>query len=122
MLPVIGVFGWVSGKAYPYYRFINPKRHARGLRPLGDRVGTRRLARRFRWNVQALTAVASASLAIAGFLYLKPGYRAWSKSVDSTIRRSWRSRARARNAHALPGTPVVFVISPSPASPMAGAW
>jgi hypothetical protein len=124
-LPLLGVFGWLAGRAYPYYRFINPTLAPMLLVGLGLWVivwGGRRLARRLRWNVQAVTAVAMvASLAIAGFLYLKPGFHAWSKQEpwidDATLVAVSGARAYA---DALPGTPVVFVVSPDPAS--ATAW
>jgi hypothetical protein len=121
LLPLIGVFGYVAGKAYPYYRFINPTLAPMLLVGLGLWVivcGCWWAARRFGWNVRALVAVGmAASLAIAGLLYLKPGLQAWGRQDpwidDPTLVAVSAARAYA---DAQPDRPVVFVISPDPAS------
>jgi hypothetical protein len=124
-LPLIGIFGYVLGKSYPYYRFINPTLSPMLLVGLGLWVivwGMRWLARRQGWNVRAMVAVGMiGALAIAGFLYLKPGFHAWSRQTpwidDPTLVAATAARAYA---DAQPDRPVVFIISPDPAS--ATAW
>jgi hypothetical protein len=121
LLPLIGVFGYLAGKAYPYYRFINPTLAPMLLVGLGLWVivcGCWRAAHRLGWNVRALVAVGVvASLAIAGLLNLKPGLHAWSRQQpwinDPTLVAVSAARAYADSQ---PGRPMVFVVSPDPAS------
>ena len=124
-LPLIGIFGFLAGKSYPYYRFINPTLAPMLLVGTGLWAlvwGARRVAKRLGWNREVFAAGGMViALLIAGFWYLKPGFHTWNRQTqwidDPTLVAVTAARAYA---DAQPGTPVVFVISPDPAS--ATAW
>src|SRR5262249_15387647 len=119
------IFGFLAGRSYPYYRFINPTLAPMLLVGTGLWAlvwGARRVAKRLGWNREAFAAGAMVvALLIAGFWYLKPGFHTWNRQTpwidDPTLVAVTAARAYA---DAQPGTPVVFVISPDPAS--ATAW
>ncbi len=123
-LPLIGIFGFLAGRSYPYYRFINPTLAPMLLVGVGLWAlvwGARRVAKRLGWRREPLAAAAMvAALLIAGLLYLKPGFHTWSRQTpwidDQTLVAVSAARAYA---DVEPGAPVVFVMSLDPTSPTA---
>ncbi len=124
-LPLIGIFGFLAGRSYPYYRFINPTLAPMLLVGLGLWTlvwGARRGAKRLGWNREIFAVGAMViALLIAGFWYLKPGFQTWNRQTPWIDNPTLVAVTAARAyADAQPGTPVVFVVSPDPAS--ATAW
>jgi hypothetical protein len=131
LLPYVGVFGFVLGKSYPYYRFLNPTLAMQLLLGLGLWLLTlgaawlwgRLRARRpgnagtggmtspaVRWIATAVLLVVVATL------YYVPGLRAWNKQ-DEWIQPGQRVDVAAAGAYAaaMPDHPIVFLLYPDPA-------
>jgi hypothetical protein len=119
LLPLAGAFGFLAGRAYPYYRFINPTLAIMlllgvglwvvvlGAEALGRRLGSGG-GRALRWTAVVVV------LAALGLVYLKPGLRSWSRQ-GSWVTGSTLTDLSAASAYAAaqPGHPIVFVLYPS---------
>jgi hypothetical protein len=121
LIPIAGVFGFLLGKTYPYYRFINLTLALMLLAGFGAWVLTRVFgvvgARiRDRWGILQGAGVAIAFLAI-GFSFVRPGLRLWERQspwTSASARVTFAGvRAYAANA---PGHPIVIVLHPNPRS------
>jgi len=119
LLPIVGVFGWLVGKTYPYYRFLNPTLAAMLLVGLGLWVvtlGFARLGRRLGDRRGLLQWLAAAGLIVfLAVFYYQPGLRMWNHQtpwIDAPTRVD-AATARAY-AEAQPHAPVVFLLHPDP--------
>lgn len=119
LLPIVGVFGWLVGKTYPYYRFLNPTLALMLLVGLGLWILTLAfvwLGRRIgdRWRILQWAAAAALLVAV-GVLSFGPGLKAW-RGQGPWIGGATLVDAAAANAYAeaQPGHPVVFVLHPKP--------
>jgi hypothetical protein len=113
LFPLLGLFGWVAGLTYPYYRFFNTTVAIMLLAGMGAWVATRWGLRRNR-----VAGVAIAVVILAGFGYVMArGFEEsnWN-SQDLTARfldpdtRSGLAAAQGYVAASDPDVPVVFVV------------
>jgi hypothetical protein len=118
LLPLVGVFGFALGYAYPYYRFINVTLALMLLLGLGAWLLTRPLwwvGTRIgdQWRLVPVAGVAVILVAL-GALYVQPGLRLWDRQGPWASNRILAALAGVRAyAAAEPGRPVVFVIHPN---------
>ena len=114
LIPLLGTFGWIAGKAYPYYRFMNATAALFPLLGLGAWVAIRFLLRRER--LPKVLRVAG-SLAVAALLVaVMFGGRAavkWSSPDNQWIDQPTRTALAAASAvvQQEPGHPVVFILN-----------
>jgi hypothetical protein len=117
LLPLIGVYGYLLGYTYPYYRFINVTLAPMLLLGLGVWVLTRPLwwlgdRIRDRWRVVPAAGVVLLLLAL-GALYYRPGQRLWDRQGSWASPRILATLAAAQGyAEQEPDRPIVFVIHP----------
>lgn len=114
LIPLLGTLGWIAGKAYPYYRFMNATAALFPLVGLGAWVAIRWLIRR---PGSARIAGAVAGLLIVGAL----GYvwvtgrdsAQWADPGNQWIDQGTRTAlaAAAAVAEGEPGHPLVFVVN-----------
>jgi MFS transporter len=114
LLPLIGMFGWVFGAAYPYYRFMNATTGLMALTGLGTWVAIRWLTTGRRGWVKVAGVVASAAVVLSLAFVWVNGRDAsgWAKSqwIDQPTRTALSAvDAVVRNSPA--DTPVVFVVN-----------
>ncbi len=131
LLPYVGVFGFVLGKSYPYYRFLNPTLAMQLLVGLGLWVLTLGAVwawRRFtsrpgagapsadRASSSVRWAATAVLLVLVAALYYVPGLRAWNKQ-DEWMQPEQRLAIAGAGAYAaaMPGHPIVFLLYPDPA-------
>ncbi|MFL5797413.1 MAG: MFS transporter [Actinomycetota bacterium] len=113
LLPLLGLFGWVAGLVYPYYRFFNTTLAIMLLTGMGAWVATRWAARRSR---AAGVVVALVILAGLGFVMVRGFDESNWNSQALTARfldpgtRSGLAAAQAYVENSDPRQPVVFVI------------
>jgi len=109
LAPLFGVFGFVAGVSYPYYRFLNATTAIMLLSGLGAYVAIRRLTRGDGAR-RALGIVAS--LVVGSLVYVfAAGWTAWLKldqMVDEETRAALGSVRAIAEAEG-PETPIVFV-------------
>jgi hypothetical protein len=125
LLPLLGVFGFLLGLSYPYYRFINQTLAPMLLVGLGAWVFTRiasSAGQRVgdRWQLLHRASVGVALLAI-GFSFIRPGLHTWQRQSPWSSRSQRVTFAAVRSYVAdRPGRPVVFILHPNPRT--ARAW
>lgn len=119
LLPLVGVFGFVIGLRYPYYRFFNTTlayillagtgawAATRGALLVGRRMGDRR------GLLHAMAAVTM--VAFVGAAYYLPGLDRIAKETPWIGREALVSMATVRGyVQRTPGVPVVLLIEPKP--------
>ena len=115
LLPLLGMFGWVAGAAYPYYRFMNATAALMALLGIGAWVAMAWLLRR-----QGATRVAAwvgvlAIVASLGFVWVKGRDAArWADPNNQWIDQSTRTAltsARAVVEHEPEDRPIVFLLN-----------
>jgi hypothetical protein len=119
LMPLAGVFGFVLGLAYPYYRFINVTLAPMLLVGMGAWAGTQGAAwigRRIgdRWGF--LRWATAAVLLLGVWVYVvRPAVRTWNNQ-GPWINGRQRITVAGANAYAerFPRSPIVFVIHPKP--------
>ena len=107
LLPLVGMFGWITGAAYPYYRFMNATVALFALGGLGAYVAIKWL-----WKRDGLAKIAGvvASLVIVGsFGYIWLSGRESSNwatrtASGSTSRPARPLRRRTRSSRTRPRT------------------
>jgi hypothetical protein len=113
LLPLLGLFGWVAGLTYPYYRFFNTSLAIMLLTGMGAWVATRWATRR---HVAAGVAVALVIFAGFGFVMVRGFEESNWNSQALTARfldpgtRSGLAAAQAYVAASEADRPVVFVV------------
>jgi Major Facilitator Superfamily len=114
LLPLLGMFGWIFGAAYPYYRFMNATAGLMALAGLGSWVAVRWLTtdRERGWKVVGVVASVAVVGALA-FVWIR-GREAsgWADSqwIDQPTRTALSAvDAVVRNSP--PDTPVIFVVN-----------
>ncbi|MFB3737427.1 MAG: MFS transporter [Candidatus Velamenicoccus archaeovorus] len=114
LLPLLGVFGFLLGKAYPYYRFMNATAAVMPLVGLGVWVAARWLLRR-RGGLRVLGVLGVVAIVAAlGFVWLRGRDAArWADPGNQWIDQSTRTALAAAGtiAEASPGHPIVFVLN-----------
>lgn len=119
-LPLIGMFGFVLGAAYPYFRFFN----ATLAPPLATAVGfatIMALARRFRSPLLSRAAPVVAAALVAGILFgwWSMGLSRWNKPGGTWLTPEVRETMAAANAY-MGAEPerrrAVFVVDAQPGS------
>lgn len=112
LVPLIGTFGWVFGKAYPYYRFMNATAAVMPMLGLGAWVAVRWLLRR-EGSRRVLGVVGS--LAIVGSLvfvfFAGRSATLWASPENQWISQPTRVAMSAAGAivEREPGHPIVFI-------------
>ncbi|HJS27465.1 MAG TPA: MFS transporter [Actinomycetota bacterium] len=115
LLPLVGMFGWITGAAYPYYRFMNATVALFALGGLGAYVAIKWL-----WKRDGLAKVAGvvASLVIVGsFGYIWLSGREssnWANPDSQWIDQPTRTALAATNAiveNTPEDSPVVFIVN-----------
>lgn len=82
LLPLLGMFGWVAGAAYPYYRFMNATVALFALAGLGAYVAIRWLWRRE--GTAKIAGVLASLLVVGSFGYIWVNGRDASRWADPT--------------------------------------
>ena len=114
LIPLLGTLGWLAGKAYPYYRFMNATAALFPLVGLGAWVAIRWFLRR---SGTARVAGVVASLVILGalgFVWVSGRQAAqWNDPDNQWIDQRTRTALAAASAIAErePGHPLVFVVN-----------
>jgi MFS family permease len=114
LLPLLGVFGWIAGSTYPYYRFMNATAALMPLLGLGLWVAVRWLLnRRGGTRVVAVLGVALLVGAMAFVWVRGRDASQWAKPSNQWIDQPTRTALSAANAVAArePGRPVVFILN-----------
>jgi MFS family permease len=115
LLPLLGMFGWVTGAAYPYYRFMNATVALFALGGLGAYVAIKWL-----WKRDGLAKIAGvvASLVIVGsFGYIWLSGREssnWANPDSQWIDQPTRTALAATNAivaNTPEDSPIVFIVN-----------
>ncbi len=115
LLPFIGIFGWLTGAAYPYYRFMNATVALFALGGLGAYVAIKWL-----WKRDGLAKIAGvvASLVIVGsFGYIWVSGREtshWADPDSQWIDQPTRTALTAANAiveNTPEDSPIVFIVN-----------
>jgi MFS family permease len=112
LLPLLGTFGWVFGKAYPYYRFMNATAAVMPLLGLGAWVVIRWLLR-FEGSKRVLGI--TGSVAVVGSLvfvfFMGRSATLWASPDNQWISQPTRVAMSAVNAvvEHEPGHPIVFI-------------
>jgi MFS family permease len=114
LLPLLGMFGWVFGAAYPYYRFMNATTGLMALTGLGTWVAVRWLSgRRDGWT-RIVGWIASAAIVASLALIWVTGREAsgWAKSqwIDQPTRTAL-SGVDAVVRSSPDDAPVIFVVN-----------
>ncbi|MBI2239048.1 MAG: MFS transporter, partial [Actinobacteria bacterium] len=114
LLPLLGIFGWVAGKAYPYYRFMNATVAVMPLLGLGAWVAIRWLLRRE--GAMRVVGAIGVVLIVAslGFVWVRGRDASqWAKPNNQWIDQPTRISLAAARAvvEREPGHPVVFVLN-----------
>ncbi|MGZ4124669.1 MAG: MFS transporter [Actinomycetota bacterium] len=114
LLPLLGAFGWITGAAYPYYRFMNATAGLMALTGLGTWVAVRWLTTgRDGWLKVAGVLASVAVVASLAFVWVQ-GREAsgWAKSqwIDQPTRTALTAvDAVVRNSPS--DSPVIFVVN-----------
>jgi MFS family permease len=115
LIPLLGMFGWVAGAAYPYYRFMNATAALMALLGIGAWVAIAWLLRR-----QGATKVVAwvgvvAIVGSLGFVWVKGREAAqWADKDNQWIDQPTRTAlaaARAIVENEPNGQPIVFVVN-----------
>ncbi|MGH2651456.1 MAG: hypothetical protein ACRDHK_09640, partial [Actinomycetota bacterium] len=113
LLPLVGVFGFLVGKAYPYYRFMNATVALMPLLGLGAWVAARWLLKR--WDTTRVVAVIG-MVALVGslaFVWMRGRDAAqWATPSNQWIGQPTRTSLAAASAivEREPGHPFVFIL------------
>ncbi|MGH2527961.1 MAG: MFS transporter [Actinomycetota bacterium] len=113
LLPLVGVFGFLVGKAYPYYRFMNATVALMPLLGLGAWVAARWLLKR--WDTTRVVAVIG-MVALVGslaFVWVRGRDAAqWATPSNQWIGQPTRTSLAAASAivEREPGHPFVFIL------------
>ena len=114
LLPLLGTLGWIAGKAYPYYRFMNATGALFALAGLGAWVAVRWLLRH-QGGRQILAALGVAAiLASLGFVWVRGrDASGWASPRNQWIDQPTRTALSAANAivEREPGHPIVFIVN-----------
>jgi Major Facilitator Superfamily len=113
LLPLLGLFGWVAGLVYPYYRFFNTTLAIMLLTGMGAWVATRWATRRHRAAGVAVALVVLAGLAFVmarGFDESNWNSQALTARFLDPGTRSGLAAAQAYVENSDPRQPVVFVV------------
>jgi hypothetical protein len=113
LLPLLGTFGWILGKAYPYYRFMNATTGLMALTGLGTWVAIRWLSGRREGWMRVAGVVGSAAVVVALAFVWVSGREAsgWAKSqwIDQPTRTALAA-VDAVVENSRDSTPVIFVV------------
>lgn len=114
LLPLIGVFGFLVGKAYPYYRFMNATVALMPLLGLGAWVAARWLLRR--WDTARVVTVIGlvALVGSLAFVWVRGRDAAqWADTRNQWIGQPTRTSLAAASAivEREPGHPIVFILN-----------
>jgi hypothetical protein len=114
LLPLLGVFGFLAGSTYPYYRFMNATAALMPLLGLGLWVAVRWLLRRQGGaRVVALVGVV-AIVAAMGFVWVRGRDASqWAKPSNQWIDQPTRTALSAASvvAEREPGRPIIFILN-----------
>ncbi|MDP9241584.1 MAG: MFS transporter [Actinomycetota bacterium] len=91
LLPLLGIFGWLAGKAYPYYRFMNATAAIMALTGLGAWIVARWFLRK--GSSQPIIGVVGVALVFASIGYVfYTGFHAsqWSSQDNQWINQDTR--------------------------------
>jgi hypothetical protein len=114
LLPLIGVFGWVTGAAYPYYRFMNATVALFALVGLGAYVAIRWLMRRE--GAARIAGIVASALIVASIGYIWVNGREvsnWANPDSQWIDQPTRTALAATTAivESQPDdAPIVFIV------------
>ncbi len=113
LLPLVGVFGFLVGKAYPYYRFMNATVALMPLLGLGAWVAARWLLKR--WDTARVVAVIGlvALVGSLAFVWVRGRDAAqWADTRNQWIGQPTRTSLAAASAivEREPGHPIVFIL------------
>ncbi|HSJ51268.1 MAG TPA: MFS transporter [Actinomycetota bacterium] len=115
LLPLVGLFGWATGAAFPYYRFMNATVALFALAGLGAYVAIRWLWRRE--GTAKIAGVVAALLVVGSFGYIWVTGRDASRWADPTNQwidqptRTALAAARAIVETEPDDAPIVFVVN-----------
>ncbi len=113
LLPLLGLFGWVAGLTYPYYRFFNTTTALMLLTGMGAWIATRWAQRRSRVLGGAVAVVILAAFAftmVRGFDESNWNSQALTARFLDPGTRSGLAAAQGYIAKSDPDRPVVFVV------------
>ncbi|HZD80564.1 MAG TPA: MFS transporter, partial [Actinomycetota bacterium] len=114
LLPLVGIFGFLLGKAYPYYRFMNATAAIMPLVGLGAWVAARWLLRR-QGGRRILGALGVAALVGAlAFVWVRGRDSSqWANPNNQWIDQPTRTALAAASAivQREPGRPIVFILN-----------
>lgn len=112
LLPLVGVFGFLVGKAYPYYRFMNATVALMPLLGLGAWVAARWLLKR--WDTARVVAVIGlvALVGSLAFVWVRGRDAAQWDTSNQWIGQPTRTSLAAASAivEREPGHPIVFIL------------
>ena len=115
LIPFLGVFGWVAGAAYPYYRFMNATVALFPLVGLGAYVAITWLWKRD--GAAKIAGIVASILIVASFGYIWVNGRdaaQWADADNQWIDQPTRtalSAARAIVEHEPEDSPIVFIVN-----------
>jgi sugar phosphate permease len=115
LLPLLGMLGWITGAAYPYYRFMNATVAIFALTGLGAYVAIRWLLKRD--GAARIAGVIASALIVASFGYIWVNGREasnWANPDSQWIDQRTRTALSASNAIVANGpddSPVVFLVN-----------
>ncbi len=115
LLPLVGTFGWLAGKAYPYYRFMNATAALFPLVGLGAWVLVRWLRGRTMAGRRLVAAVGLAAI-VAAFAFIWVRGRdasQWANPNNQWIDQPTRTALAAASAvvEREPNRPIVFILN-----------
>jgi hypothetical protein len=113
LLPLLGLFGWVAGLTYPYYRFFNTTTAVMLLTGMGAWIATRWALKRSRALGATVAVVILAAFAFTmyrGFDESNWNSEALTARFLDPGTRSGLAAAQGYIAASDPGRPVVFVV------------
>ncbi len=115
LIPLLGTFGWVLGKAYPYYRFMNATAALFPLVGLGAWVLVRWLSERPTARRRLLAAVGLAAVVVAfAFIWVRGRDASqWANPNNQWIDQPTRTALAAASAivEREPNRPIVFILN-----------
>ncbi|HET7869477.1 MAG TPA: MFS transporter [Actinomycetota bacterium] len=113
LLPLLGVFGFLVGKTYPYYRFMNATAALMPLLGLGLWVAVRWLLSRGGTRMVAVLGVFLLVGAMAFVWVRGRDASQWAKPSNQWIDQPTRTALTAADAVAArePGRPIVFILN-----------
>jgi MFS family permease len=114
LIPLLGTLGWILGKAYPYYRFMNATAALFALVGLGAWVAIRWLMDRV--NLQLAVRVAGSLLVVAALVFVFFAGRStvrWASPENQWIDQRTRTALSAASAivEREPAHPIVFIVN-----------